>query len=76
MALEDLAQGKNINKSPKGPTGNIPLESIRGAGNNLVPLTSRIIGGAQSVNALGSPTGRHTTSPTNVVKSSPLAKGR
>ena len=76
MALEDLAQAKNIKTPTKGATGNIPLQSTPGAGINLVPLSSRIIGTAQSVNALGSPIGRHTTSPTNVVKSSPLAKGR
>ena len=73
MALEDLGKARQIPKPAKGPTGNIPLESITNAGANNVPLSSRVTDGAKSISALGSPTGRHNNSPTNVVKSSPLA---
>ena len=73
MSLEDLGKSRQTPKPAKGPPGNIPLESITNAGVNNVPLSSRIIDGAKTISALGSPTGRHDNSPTNVVKKSPLA---
>ena len=73
MSLEDMVKNKNIPTPTKGPQGNIPLQSPQGAGVNQVPLSSRIIGGARTVQPSGSPRGRHTQSPVDVIKPDPFA---
>jgi len=73
MSLEDMVKNKNIPTPTKGPSGNIPLQSPQGAGVNQVPLSSRIIGGAQTVQPSGSPRGRHIQSPVDVIKPDPFA---
>tara|TARA_B100000214_G_scaffold338560_1_gene283769 strand:- start:321 stop:548 length:228 start_codon:yes stop_codon:yes gene_type:complete len=73
MSLEDMVKNKNIPTPTKGPSGNIPLQSPQGAGVNQVPLSSRIIGGARTVQPSGSPRGRHTQSPVDVIKPDPFA---
>ena len=59
MALVDTIKGREVPNPDKGPQGNIPTDSPAGAGENFVPYSSRIIGGAKDVNPLGSPSGRH-----------------
>ena len=73
MALVDLVKGKDVPKPNRGATGNIPTDSPQGAGINQVPLSSRIIGGARTVQPSGSPRGRHTQSPVDVIKPDPFA---
>ena len=73
MALIDSIKGREVPKPTKGPQGNIPLNSPKGAGINQVPLSSRIIGGAKDVVPMGSPIGRHKESPVSIIKKSPLA---
>ena len=73
MALIDSIKGREVPKPNKGPQGNIPLNSPNGAGINQVPLSSRIIGGARTVQPSGSPRGRHTQSPVDVIKPDPFA---
>ena len=46
MALVDSIKGREVPNPDKGPQGNIPTDSPAGAGENFVPYSSRIIGGA------------------------------